>query len=507
MIKKIIISLILFFSIYFNVNAWTEYIWPSIWWIPIYWSNDWPDNQYYFTYTFATPSIMNLYNNSGTILNSVDSVTFAQLDNTYKWILFKWKNYIIYSRRTYANDYIGLWYLWLNSIWSPFYWLKNSAPSIFIKNWILYKYWNSTNTYYYDQLTGQFILWPYINIPQSSYHSLLWSYEIIYSNSEQNIYYDRINSKYFLEWIDGYWYYNFEIFNNFILGSELEKLNLDPIYKNNIIYSKFYSYVNTQWIQNYYLSNCYSTWMTYTINWLNYLSNNLTFRWFLEPWISLPSWFNFIDNKFYKNVYNWNWLKQLNYLDFNKLWYECNPTLTFWGFNWNVPAYIQYIRSWFLYKYVFWLNEVINYTWDNNIWWISSIASNFSTWTTITDDQVVNWLFDFDIDNDWVVSIWEYTLAPFTFIKNVVIQLNESIKSIWSFLKAIMNIWNIAFIPNAYASSWILLDISNKTSDFTSWNIPEMGVFYNIYNIIKYWSFFWIFFLILFIFIYLRFYK
>lgn len=505
MVKKILISSIIGLFLWISQTfAWVEYIIWSVWGTPINGYNVWVDNEYYVSYYNRFWYIWNylLYSKTWSLIwewlqtTSIDYVptTFYKWSDflILNWINQFWQWYYSYVFSWWIDTWFtpGSYYVWYNDQ-QPLYIYNNSILTFY--NWWIYERTNKS----------QWALWwtsTWINIPESAFHTRSENHKIIYNWWNYNIYFDW--SSYFLEWLDENWYINFEVFDGDLLWTDLERLNLDQDFKDNIVYSKFYTFSSNNQT-NYYLSACYNTGKTLNTWTWTITSNNITFRWYKNTW-DVSQWFNYIDNKYYKNVYQWNWLKQLNYTDFSNFWWECNPTITYWDFNWNVPWYIQYVRSWILYKYVFDANDLIQFTWNTEIWWTWSTATeNFWTWWTLDDDTIINDIWNIDSDWDWTINSWEAVIAPYTIAKNVVNKFLESLKNIWKFLEAIAKIWQTWLIPNANADNIERANILFwKTGDMLNWE-SDRDWFNFLFNMAQYGIFFIVLiFIIIFIMIY-----
>ena len=214
-----------------------------------------------------------------------------------------------------------------------------------------------------------------------------------------------------------------------------------------------------------------------------------------------------------------NLIKKNNFSDFNFLWYDFYQYYTlYWASILLITSNrnsATNVNKFYTPLLITWkdLNNNIFRSYINTIWDLISVDINiappewenkFLTWTTLTDQEIVDDIWNLDTDWDWSVSIIESTLAPITIVKNVVVKISTAFKNIWVFLKELLNIWNISFIPKAEAYSWSFvfqaIDQTEKIFDIENTQNSEIT---KIINVSKYWFIFLIFFIMIITFLFL----
>lgn len=413
------------------------------------------NNCYYFQLNINTQwdyDMLYIYNTKWDLLDSYMSY----------WPNFKilvYDKYIFFISRswwlvkvTFFKDWNK--YFYQNTLdWAPTY-------SVFDKvytNWnIIYLYNSSAITRAFKLDTTNWSFWLYN----------LWSIPA----------WDYLQSRY---WTSRLWTYK-----NVLIWNDLFNIWTDNLLKKS-----------TDWVVTTFFN-----WFIYTItdfNIINELNNYVL---------------SFITNSVTsegKNIFTYKILK--SNLSVTFLWFD------FWHFidllDWQPLVYtVSYINSninlWKAPLAVFWWkNLTLNYFHSyvnsaNNLVSNDFVVSSWSQFNPSTnfDDEFITWswwLFNIDIDGDGSISLVEGTLAPFTIIKNVIIKLYESIKNFWLFLKSIMEIWNISFIPETYASNNDPLQkVLNRTDQFySSWANNANNI--HDFVIMSQWGFYFLIFFII----------
>lgn len=393
---------------------------------------------------------------------------------------------------------------------------------------------------------------PILSFSSSLYQP--WIFKILFLNPIEPIWCYNIKTWYSFTWTTYKDLFKWENIDDYNIANWNTWFIYNYLILNNIINNNKYSFVFTATDPenldpvNYYLDwelcteitcikqSLFSTWIesyTQILNQNIITTNNQNILWFNTNHDNI----NYFALHFTENYnYTLYWRKNNN-SNYEEIWWlktfdinwqggeSFNNTSLSWAvysdfkiilprsFLW-FSTYFRKIVIWYWWSYQTTYGEVCNYedgtitldgeltdSWSlNDIIWSVPVEKSF-------EDISIESIWDLDIDRDGNISVFEYTIAPITIAKNVIMKLNESLKNIWKLLKEIMEIWNIWFIPNTYAESWILDNIAGLTLWVYNWEKQEVSQISWIIMMTKYGFMFAVFFAILFLFFYFRFLK
>lgn len=485
--KKIIFFLFLFFSFLSVSNGYTETIVKSNLSncvnesMPIAVNqkmNTWTWNVYFFCVSTAD-KWARIYNEE-----------WDSIQTYWTWIYALWNWYdshmeLILSFDSYSDHYD---LIWVSSYWSPWtnYWMY------VIKNWVIinsfFTYWNSMTivwdkihfwaSYHYTFSSNSYTTWIINNTNPITFAKIL-AYDSI-SSIESTIIYQAPDWKYYqTKWnYDAWWprYVNTtrEIFiNKSAITSlfPLETLSF-PTDLNTYTWSiiskwklQWYIYNDWQWDDavRYILSLCKeSSTFKFTTTQDQHV---VSLAWDL-PSYNITDTIWFYDTKatlYYDIVKNEQWIVTYIWIKdkpFLPLQYFCASNYWYTDFSNKLPQSVLYLNNSSIQTYVL-KKAILNSQEKDTIWtilwwgpWWTTTEQLNPDWS-VTDNEVTEDLFNFDIDWDWEVEAWERALAPFTFLKNLVNKILISAQNFWKVIKSFQWLGNISFISYANASDTI----------------------------------------------------
>lgn len=398
------------------------------------------------------------FNNYTKVYNTLWVLIKQQLSLNTQYKIFTIKDYIIIQSRRSNDRYFSIYKNWALLIDTSYYlvWWPDlvSYFSLNQNKDIIYFWFYNTQYFYFDTTTEMTwvitqTLTPSYNISANNINKIQiiwWRWYYLSDTTPRRLNYYENNGNYLaFSWFD----YNITDFSVLFIWDKY-----------------YYSFITTD-------TNPYNSYIfSYAID----NNNFVTFDWykFIHTW--------FMNDGFANLFYATYWQSSIN------LWFA--PLFIPWWLDLTLKYFVSYVNV------------------DNNLvssnLEIARSQDTINTDTKLTETNVTDDLLNIDLDWDGNISIVEATLAPFTILKNIIVKLYKMFENIWTFLKAILNIWHVwaIFFETTYAYTWddVLLKILDKTDSFyTNWATNANNI-HSFLIFTKFWGFFLIFFCILLLF-------